>query len=413
MPGPKEQLKLLFVTDVSMQEVIGGAERVLYEQCTRLVKRGHEVHVLTRRLPSHQTASETLDGVCEWRYAVDRSSGPSFFTSTLRNGRQLFESLQNGAPFDIVNFQQPFSAYAMIRSRTSHQIPKVYTCFSFAFEEYRSRNRMPAGPFGRMAYLLNLQMRKTIERRALAASDRIVVLSRFTAEKLQEVYGIPFPQSRIIPGGADLVKFSPSRSEEDRMAIRRRLDLPEDRFILLTVRNLVPRMGIDQLLYAMRDIIRAHPEALLIIGGTGPLRAALTSLVEASGLESHVLFAGFIPEEGLADYYRMADLFVLPTIELEGFGLITPEALASGLPVVGTPVGATREILGRFDKNFLFRDATAPSMSEKIIDMVGTFRDNPALKKETAVRCRDFAERHYNWEQNVAEMEDVFRGLRG
>ena len=413
MPGPKEPLKLLFVSDVSMTEVIGGAERVLYEQCTRLVKRVHEVHVLTRRLPSHQTASETLDGVCEWRYSVNRSNGISFFVSTLRNGRQLFESLQNGASFDVVNFQQPFSTYAMIRSRAGRSIPKVYTCLSFAFEEYRSRNRMPAGPVGRMAYLLNLQMRKHIERRALAASDRIVVLSRFTAEKLREVYGVPIQQSRIIPGGADLVKFSPARSEEDRMAIRRRLGLPEDRFILLTVRNLVPRMGLDQLLYAMKHVVREHPEVLLIIGGTGLLRAALTSLVEASGLESHVRFAGFIPEEGLADYYRMADLFALPTVELEGFGLITPEALACGLPVVGTPVGATREILGRFDKNFLFRDATAPSMSEKIIDMVGTFRDNPVLKKENAVRCRNFAERHYSWEKNVAEIEDVFRGLRG
>ena len=48
-------MKLLFVTDVSIEEVIGGAERVLFEQCTRLAKKGHEVHVLTRRLPSHST----------------------------------------------------------------------------------------------------------------------------------------------------------------------------------------------------------------------------------------------------------------------------------------------------------------------------------------------------------------------
>jgi glycosyltransferase involved in cell wall biosynthesis len=404
-------LKLLFVTDVSMKEVIGGAERVLYEQCTRLAGKGHEVHVLTRRLPSHETGSETMAGVWEWRYSVDRTSGSSFFTTTLRNGCQLFEAIQKEVSFDVLNFQQPFSAYAVLRSRASRALPKVYTCFSFAFEEFQSRNRLPAGLFSRFAYFLNLQARKYIERKALAASHRLVVLSRFTAEKLQDVYGVPVEQSLIIPAGADLEKFRPA-CEEDRAAIRRQLRLPEERFILLTVRNLVPRMGLDQLLNAMKDVVHAHPDVLLVIGGSGPLRQTLSSLVEVSGLSGHVRFEGFIPEGRLPDYYRTADLFVLPTVELEGFGLITPEALASGLPVVGTPVGGTREILGRFDESFLFRDTRSNSMAEKIIEKIDAIRANPVLRGEMAIRCRAFAEKHYSWEQNITQMEGVFHDVQ-
>ena len=404
-------MKLLFITDVSIEEVIGGAERVLFEQCTRLAKKGHEVHVLTRRLPWHSTPSETIAGVCEWRYAVDPSNGLSAFTTTLCNGRRLFEAIQKEVSFDVLHFQMPFSAYAVLRSRLSRRLPKVYTCFSFAFEEFRSRNRIPVGLLGRIAYWLNLQARKFIERKALAASDRFVVLSRFTAEKLEEVYGVPVSRSRIIPGGADLEKFRPPRGGAERMAIRRRLTLPENRVILFTVRNLVPRMGLDQLLYAMKKVAGVHPEVLLVIGGSGPLRNSLVALVEDLGLSDHVLFAGFIPEEMLPDYYRMADLFVLPTVELEGFGLITPEALASGLPVVGTPVGGTSEILGRFDESFLFRDAAAKSMAEKIIEKIAAFRENPALREEIAARCRVFAEQHYSWERNVEELEGVFRDV--
>jgi glycosyltransferase involved in cell wall biosynthesis len=394
-----------------MKEVIGGAERVLYEQCTRLAGKGHEVHVLTRRLPSHETDSEAVAGVWEWRYSVDRASGPSFFTTTLQNGRQLFEAIQKEVSFDILNFQQPFSAYSVLRSRASQAIPKVYTCFSFAFEEFRSRNRKPASPLGRIAYFLNLQARKYIERKALESSHRLVVLSRFTADKLQNVYGIPVEQSRIIPGGADMEKFTPA-CDDNRAAMRRELRLPEDRFILLTVRNLVPRMGLDQLLNAMKDIVRAHPDVLLVIGGSGPLRQTLSSLVEESGLSDHVRLEGFIPEGRLPDYYRTADLFVLPTVELEGFGLITPEALASGLPVVGTPVGGTLEILGRFDESFLFRDATAKAMAAKIIEKIASFRDVPFRREEMALRCRSFVEKHYSWEQNIAQMEDVFHSVR-
>src|SRR5207249_11624167 len=56
-------------------------------------------------------------------------------------------------------------------------------------------------------------------------------------------------------------------------------------------------------------------------------------------------FLGFIPDETLPSYYHAADVFVLPTRELEGFGLVTVEALACGTPVLGTPVGATPEVL--------------------------------------------------------------------
>jgi glycosyltransferase involved in cell wall biosynthesis len=404
-------LKLLFVTDVSIEEVIGGAERVLFEQCARLAKKGHEVHVLTRKLPSHDCDSEAIAGVHEWRYAVDPSNGFSALATTLRNGRRLFEAIQNEVSFDVLHLQMPFSAYAVLRSRLSRGIPKVYTCFSFAFEEFRSRNRMPVGLLGRVVYWSNLHARKVIERKALAASDRFVVLSRFTAEKLEEVYGVPVSRSRIIPGGADLEKFRPPRGGAERMAIRRRLTLPENKVILFTVRNLVPRMGLDQLLYAMKKVAGVHPDVLLVIGGSGPLRNSLVSLVGDLGLSDHVLFAGFIPEKMLPDWYRMADLFVLPTVELEGFGLITPEALASGLPVVGTPVGGTSEILGRFDESFLFRDASAKSMAEKIIEKIAAFRENPALREEIAARCRVFAEQHYSWERNVEELEEVFRDV--
>jgi len=404
-------MHLLFVSDVSIARVIGGAERVLYEQCTRLVRKGHEVHVLTRRLPSHETDSETVAGVREWRYAVNWTSSPPFFTTTLRNGRRLFEGIQKEVSFEILNFHQPFSAYAVLRSRDSLKMPIIYTCHSLAFEEFRSRNRMPSNPLGRVIYGVNLQVRKFIERKALVASDRFVVLSRFTAEKLEEVYGVPVSRSRIIPGGADLEKFRPPWGGAERMAIRRRLTLPEHKVILFTVRNLVPRMGLDQLLYAMKKVAGVHPEVLLVIGGSGPLRNSLVALVKDLGLSNHVLFAGFIPEELLPDYYRMADLFVLPTVELEGFGLITPEALASGLPVVGTPVGGTSEILGRFDESFLFRDASAKSMAEKISEKIAAFRENPALREEIAARCRVFAEQYYSWERNVEELEGVFRDV--
>ena len=65
-------MNILFVADVSIGKVIGGAERVLFEQSTRLAQRGHNVHILTRGLGGHKTDKELIQGVWEWRYDVDQ-----------------------------------------------------------------------------------------------------------------------------------------------------------------------------------------------------------------------------------------------------------------------------------------------------------------------------------------------------
>ena len=117
-------------------------------------------------------------------------------------------------------------------------------------------------------------------------------------------------------------------------------------------------------------------------------------------------FAGFIPEDQLPHYYQMADIFMLPTKELEGFGLVTLEAMASGLPVVGTPVGGTNEILGKFDSSFLFKGTDADSMAELIVNKYHLIKNYPERWQEISHRCRKFVESNYSWEKNIESFEN-------
>lgn len=398
-------MNILFVSDVSIQDVIGGAERVLYEQTTLLAARGHEVHILTRRLPAHQADHEVIRKVKEWRYRVNQNNAISFFMSTLHNGKRLFEEIHNANKFDCINFQQPFSAFAVLRSDQCKKINKVYTCHSLAFEEYASRHAEPISVHERIVYWLHHISRKWIEKRALSQSDLVVVLSQYTLDKLLNIHGIPSEKIVVIPGGIDLVRFHPV---EDKSAVRERFHLPQEKTILLTVRNLVPRMGLENLIRAMRDIVRSMPDIHLIIGGAGPLRDTLVLLCRDLNLDQHVHFAGFIPEAALPDYYRAADIFVLPTVELEGFGLVTLEALASGTPVLGTPVGGTQEILSRLDSKFLFADTSPESISRLVIKTCKEYMNQPEQWRLDSQRCRQFAAEHYSWETNVDSMERLF-----
>jgi len=106
----------------------------------------------------------------------------------------------------------------------------------------------------------------------------------------------------------------------------------------------------------------------------------------------------------------MADIFILPTIELEGFGLVTLEALASGLPVLGTPVGGTGEILGKMDDKYLFKDTKPESMAALIIETCQQFKTNPQLWEDVSSQCRAFVEANYSWEKNVKSLENLIAG---
>ena len=400
----KRKLNILFVSDVSIAKVIGGAERVLFEQSTRLAQRGHRVHILTRRLPDHRQNQEVIQNVTEWRYDLDNKNTAAFVRTTYWNGKRLFEFLHGTYSFDCINFHQSFSAFGVIQSTSSKGIKKVYTCHSLSFEEFISRNAEPGGLFRKILWLLNIHTRRWIEKKVLRNSDKLLALSRFTQTTLWNAYKIPPQRVSIIPGGVDLKRFRPT---DDRADIRRRLKIPKDKMVLFTVRNLVPRMGLENLILAIRKVVQTTPDIYLVLGGEGPLREHLARLVNRLGLENLVRFAGFISEDELPEYYRMADFFVLPTKELEGFGLVTLEAMASGVPVLGTPVGGTKEILSKFDPKFLFKDTTPEAMAALIAANYQEFKTCPQKFKDTSRRCRRFVERYYSWEKNVDSLEAI------
>ena len=92
---------------------------------------------------------------------------------------------------------------------------------------------------------------------------------------------------------------------------------------------------------------------------------------------------------------------------MEGFGLVTLEAMASGVPVLGTPVGGTREILAKFDPGFLFKDTTPEAIASLIIENYLKIKETPQEWSEISHRCRRFVELHYSWEKNVDATEKI------
>jgi glycosyltransferase involved in cell wall biosynthesis len=150
-------------------------------------------------------------------------------------------------------------------------------------------------------------------------------------------------------------------------------------------------MGIDLLLRAAARV----PGLQVVVGGDGPLRGELEAL--AASLKVPAKFVGYVPDDDLPALYRAADLFVLPTRALEGFGLVAIEAMACGTPALGTPVGAIPEVLGPL--GLVFRDVTVEAIEE------GLRRFFDARDPDLGKRCREHVAARYDWGRVVEQAE--------
>ncbi|WP_447972459.1 glycosyltransferase family 4 protein [Nitrospira sp. Kam-Ns4a] len=392
------------LAEVSAAAVIGGAERVLREQALGLRARGHAVR-LVARAPEGDPRPEVLVGdVPEYRYGVSRRSEPAFVLSSLGRSRQAFDRATDRRTVDAVVIHQSLAGLGALLHRRAQARAWIYVCHSLAHEEYRTRSQPGATALERARRVMNLRFRLWCERAVVRRCVPVLVLSRFMQERVVAVHGIAENRIRIVPGAADPARFQPP---DDPVEVRRRLGLPPGKVLLFTVRNLVPRMGLEVLVRAVAALGPEGRDCLLLIGGEGPLRRTLEALVGELGLQDRVRLLGFVPEEALPGYYQAADLVVLPTQELEGFGLVTVEALACGTPVFGTPVGAIPEVLARVDPGLVAEGTDAEALAKGIRRLLCRFRDLPGEQARLSEKGRALVEAEYTWARHCERVEAI------
>jgi glycosyltransferase involved in cell wall biosynthesis len=398
---------VVLLAEVSAAHVIGGAERMLHGQAVGLRRLGWRVGLAVREPRDDPRREVTIEkDLAEHRYAVRRTSEPAYVLSSWA-AIGGFERACGGAGPDVAVIHQAMAGLGPILLRRSFAGAWVYMCLSLAHEEYESRTDRTSVPSWRRA--ANVAVRRWCERAVMRRCDRVVVLSEFMKERVQSVHGIDGRRLRVIPGAVDDERFAPAK---DPAGVRRRLGLPADRTILLAVRNLVPRMGLDRFVQAVALLRDEMPGVLALIGGEGPLRPQLEQQIRGHRLDDHVRLLGFVPEDDLPEHYQAADFVVMPTAELEGFGLVTVEALACGTPVVGTPVGATPEILRAIDPALLAGGTRAEDIAESLRAIIKRFRARPDERAALAARGVAAVRERYTWERHCAELADVLDDVR-
>jgi len=404
-----KKINALFVAEEIYPDAIGGVHTYIYNIAKGLTKKGHKVTILTRLIKSNLPQEEEMDGFKVYRYGFkDYSFSLAKQFSCILNIRKKADSLLKKNNFDLINLHSPQAALGVNLSKKSKGIPKIYTFYALQHKEdllsakavtYQWHQwRRYLKPFWLVIYLGLMQW---LEKMALTRAQKIIVLSDYTAGCLAKVHGISPDKAVKAPGGVDMDLFKP---EPDKNRVRQTLNIPANKQVLFTLRRLVPRMGLDNLIKAMPAIIEKHPDVLLLIGGKGPLESELKSLIEELNLTDFVKLLGCLDQDKAPLYCQAADLFILPTKALEGFGIVTLEALACGTPVLGTPVGGTAEILSKLDKELLFKGTDPGSIAGLIL----RYLEDPGKLGAIREKAHRFIVDNYSWDKSAAKTEKLF-----
>ncbi|HRH95556.1 MAG TPA: glycosyltransferase family 4 protein [Prosthecobacter sp.] len=246
------------------------------------------------------------------------------------------------------------------------------------------------------AVLCKRFMEKTVYRSA----GRFVVLSKAFRNQLCEGYGIHESRVHVIPGGVETDKFHPV----DVVEARQRLVWPQKQKIIVCVRRLARRMGLETLIEAFGRATLHHPDVKLMIGGQGPLREELEQQVLRAGLSRNVEFMGFIPESTLPAVYAAADLSIVPSSALEGFGLISLESLACGTPVLVTPVGGLPDTVNGLGEDLVLKGTS----TDHIADGLRGWLDG-TLRLPSREACREHVMKSFTWDRIAKQVCEVYR----
>lgn len=244
-----------------------------------------------------------------------------------------------------------------------------------------------------------------LERSVYATADRVIVLSEAFAKIAHRNYGVPEEKLRVVPGAVDVERFQIAQSRSEARAV---LGLPQDRRIVVSVRRLVQRMGLDRLIEAFAAIHLKHPDVILYIVGKGRLREELEQRVIALHLEDKVRFQGFVSDEQLPLVFRAADLSIVPSVALEGFGLVAAESLAAGTPCVVTPVGGLPDVVSGLSQHLVLPSIETAELAYGLSQIL-----SGAVELPSASRCLEYVSRNFTVALMARNTAAVYREALG
>lgn len=334
---------------------VGGVAVHVTELAAALERRGHEVHVFTRR-GQHQSHYDRIHGVhyhlCTFEHA------PNFFEeiSNMCNSfvNSLFAVEDLVGDFNIVHMHDWLTSNAIESLKGGKNRKTVITMHSTEYG--RNGNQF----LGDQAVCIQEQ-----ERLATHSVDKIVAVSQHLKKEICWLYQIPASGIDVIHNGVNIRQFE---YDFDIVAVRRWYQIGENDQMVLFVGRIVTQKGPDILMYAIPLVLKYFPSAKFVFAGDGDMRSDIAEIAEHSGIAHAVRLVGDRRGREIQDLLRACDILAVPSRN-EPFGIAILEGWSAGKPVLITRNGGLTQFVSD-GENGLVVDANPESVGEGLVRLL-------------------------------------------
>ena len=358
-------MNYLCAVDSCFHDCPGGTARVAFDIALLMREYGHNVTMICKAENDHQDASTAIEreGIRILRYTKTNFNNwsPFYAQNQIKTVKKAVHKFLPNIKWDIIHIHSLFTGAGVMEALGDN--PRyLYTVHSPVVAEQKI-NWAHQGLIGKVKLLFGLRILKQLENKILHKASAIHVLSKFTKSQIQHFLGLA-DKITIIPHWIQPQYIRTKKKAEARAL----LGWPQNIPVLFTIRNHIPRTGLDIAIDAIAPLA-IQKRCIFVVAGDGPMRTMLQQRARNAGAgPAQVVFTGHLSDKKLMLAYQAADLFVLPTVELECFGLIILEALAMGCPIVATNVAAISEILEPILPDFIVPANNVTAMRTKLQD---------------------------------------------
>lgn len=375
---------LIFTT--AYHPYIGGAELAVAE-ITKRLSSGNIFFLITYRFSRNDPAFEERDGMEIYRLGFGTVLDRWFLFPILA----FFKALQIHKKHKVDLLWAVMVTYASIGAyflKLLHpKLPLLLT-----LQEGDPVEHLKFGKLGLLGIWWKLLVKK---------SDHIQAISKYLADYALSIGANS--KIEVVPNGVNFDHFSKITPAEVLESYKKRFGYQSGDFILITASRLVEKNAIDLCIRAMKDL---DARFKFLVLGSGKDENDLKNLAIKTGLSDRVFFAGEIPQADLPDYLHLADVFIRPS-RSEGLGNAFLEAMAAGLPVIGTLEGGIVDFLKDGQTGLACRTDNPADLAQKIKKLA----EDRNLKDTVCRNGRELVKGSYSWEKISQSMENIFSGI--
>lgn len=241
-----------------------------------------------------------------------------------------------------------------------------------------------------------------LEKRCFKISKTVVVKSERMKQEVSKLYSVPIDKIRVLRGGVDADDFKKNRqaNSED---IKERLGIKKNEKVILFAGRIVPVKGLSYLLEAFGKLVAEKSSMKLVIAGRQFMShygKVIEKIVKRFNLDNKIVFAGYVPQEKMYQYYNICDIVVAPST-YEPFGMVNIQAVAENKPLITTNIAGSLEVIKDYPNLKIVNPFSAPEIRDALIEV---FTQNKKIQAYDSYKILQ----SISWTNMVDNLERAF-----